>query len=187
MANLKIQQIPATTPESLAKYKTTFNGCDCGDRCHREGGSYMDEQGQRICKHIAAFRAGLRAPSNAAAKCALFSKLSPKETRKVETFLRRVKVEIVPAAMNLYSDEPAEYWGRTETVEFWVTLNPEPLGRWSLDFGLFKGEVEPMVDGDLEPMTFATQAEAIRAFDEYIKPHAQDVAENPEAYFAPGF
>lgn len=54
---LSVQRIPATTASSVMKYRTTTHSCQCPDHQNREGGSYLSESGERICKHIAHVRA----------------------------------------------------------------------------------------------------------------------------------
>jgi len=53
---MKVQKIPAVTPESFLKYETSYYSCACGDRTGR-GGSYICPiEGDNVCKHMAGFR-----------------------------------------------------------------------------------------------------------------------------------
>lgn len=48
---IPVKRAPKTTAEKIRHYCTTRNSCQCQDR-RNGGGSYLDERGRRICKHI---------------------------------------------------------------------------------------------------------------------------------------
>jgi len=55
-----MKTIPKTTNEQILKYNTAFEICHCPDFESR-GGSYIDTlTGDRICKHMAHYRANVR-------------------------------------------------------------------------------------------------------------------------------
>lgn len=55
-----MRTIPKTTNEQILKYNTAFEVCHCPDFQSR-GGSYIDPvNGDRVCKHVAHYRANVR-------------------------------------------------------------------------------------------------------------------------------
>ena len=51
-----LKQIPSTNFEACLRYGSTAHKCSCPDSLNRKGGSYQDQFGRNICKHIAHVR-----------------------------------------------------------------------------------------------------------------------------------
>lgn len=48
-----LRPVPACTDADCDFHDASCASCTCPDAVYRNGGSYRDEQGRRICKHVA--------------------------------------------------------------------------------------------------------------------------------------